>query len=92
MLERTFLVEKPLCLTPHDFNQLKELAAQKRRVMMCVHNWKFAPPYVAARRAIEQGRLGESRVSRSIGCAPSLRARVASAASGDLRLVPEAES
>ncbi|MDO8430832.1 MAG: Gfo/Idh/MocA family oxidoreductase [Candidatus Binatus sp.] len=53
------LVEKPLCLDFGEFHRLKRLAVEKRRVLMCVHNWKYAPPYAAARRAIEQGRLGE---------------------------------
>jgi predicted dehydrogenase len=55
------LVEKPLCLELDDFNQLVKLAAEKRRVLMCVHNWKYAPPYAVARRAIGEGRLGEIR-------------------------------
>jgi predicted dehydrogenase len=53
------LVEKPLCLELADFRQLSRLASEKSRVLMCVHNWKYAPPYAVARRAIEQGRLGE---------------------------------
>ncbi len=28
---------------------------------MCVHNWKYAPAYATARRAIEAGRLGAIR-------------------------------
>ncbi len=53
------LVEKPLALTLADFDELAAIAAEKRRVLMCVHNWKYAPAYAAARRAIEAGRLGE---------------------------------
>ena len=55
------LVEKPLALTLADFDELDAIAAEKRRVLMCVHNWKYAPAYAAARRAIEAGRLGEIR-------------------------------
>jgi predicted dehydrogenase len=55
------LVEKPLALTLADFDELAALAAEKRRVLMCVHNWKYAPAYAAARRAVEAGRLGEIR-------------------------------
>ena len=55
------LVEKPLALTLGEFNELASLAAQKRRVLMCVHNWKHAPAYAAARKAIEAGRLGAIR-------------------------------
>ncbi len=55
------LVEKPLALTLADFDELAAIAAEKRRVLMCVHNWKYAPAYAAARRAVEAGRLGEVR-------------------------------
>jgi predicted dehydrogenase len=55
------LVEKPLALTLADFDELAAIAAAKRRVLMCVHNWKYAPAYAAARRAVEAGRLGEVR-------------------------------
>ena len=37
------------------------MALQKRRILMCVHNWKYAPAYATARRAIEAGRLGAIR-------------------------------
>jgi UDP-N-acetylglucosamine 3-dehydrogenase len=52
------LVEKPLALTIDEFDELAKLAAEKQRVLMCVHNWKYAPAYAVARRAIEKGRLG----------------------------------
>jgi UDP-N-acetyl-2-amino-2-deoxyglucuronate dehydrogenase len=55
------LVEKPLALTLGEFDELAALAAEKRRVLMCVHNWKYAPAYMAARKAIEAGRLGAVR-------------------------------
>ncbi len=55
------LVEKPLALTLADFDELVAIAAEKGRVLMCVHNWKYAPAYAAARRAVEAGRLGEIR-------------------------------
>jgi len=55
------LVEKPLCLTLREFDELAALAAEKSRVLMCVHNWKYAPAYAAARRAIESGRVGAIR-------------------------------
>jgi len=55
------LVEKPLALSLAEFDELAALAAGKSRVLMCVHNWKYAPAYAAARRAIEDGRLGEIR-------------------------------
>ncbi|MGH7815066.1 MAG: Gfo/Idh/MocA family protein [Candidatus Binataceae bacterium] len=55
------LVEKPLCLTLREFDELAALAASRGRVLMCVHNWKFAPAYVAARAAIDAGRIGAPR-------------------------------
>jgi predicted dehydrogenase len=55
------LVEKPLALTLGEFDELAALAAEKQRVLMCVHNWKSAPAYMAARKAIEAGRLGAVR-------------------------------
>ena len=55
------IVEKPLALTRADFVELAALALQKRRVLMCVHNWKYAPAYATAHRAIEAGRLGAIR-------------------------------
>lgn len=52
------LVEKPLCLDPAEFDDLEKLAAANRRVLMCVHNWKHAPPYHKAHQLIASGRLG----------------------------------
>lgn len=55
------LVEKPLALTLAAFDELVALAAEKQRVLMCVHNWKYAPAYSTARRLIESGQLGAIR-------------------------------
>jgi predicted dehydrogenase len=55
------VVEKPLALSLTEFDQLAALAAEKHRVLMCVHNWKYAPAYAVARKAIEAGRLGAIR-------------------------------
>jgi predicted dehydrogenase len=55
------IVEKPLCLGLREFDELALLAAKASRVLMCVHNWKYAPAYAAARRAIESGRVGDIR-------------------------------
>src|SRR5579863_1569293 len=52
------LIEKPMCLTSEEFRALESAARAKGRILMCVHNWKFAPPYVAAHRAIADGRIG----------------------------------
>jgi len=55
------IVEKPLCLELGEFDELAALAAEQGRVLMCVHNWKYAPAYAVACKAIEAGRLGEIR-------------------------------
>jgi predicted dehydrogenase len=55
------LVEKPLCLTAIEFDQLIALAAKKSRVLMCVHNWKHAPAYRRAYELLRSGALGELR-------------------------------
>jgi predicted dehydrogenase len=52
------LVEKPLCLAPAEFDELNGVAAANSRVLMCVHNWRYAPAYRRAYELIAQGRLG----------------------------------
>jgi predicted dehydrogenase len=52
------LVEKPMCLAMEEFDALARLAHQRDRVLMCVHNWKYAPAYALSRRMIDEGRLG----------------------------------
>jgi predicted dehydrogenase len=53
------IVEKPLCLTVEELIQLSRLAARKKRLLMCVHNWKYSPAYRRARELIAAGRLGQ---------------------------------
>ena len=55
------LCEKPLCLDLGDFDRLCKLAVERSRVLMCVHNWKHAPAFEAARHALASGRLGALR-------------------------------
>jgi predicted dehydrogenase len=55
------IVEKPLALSLADFDDLARRADARGRVLMCVHNWRFAPPYVVARAAIAEGRIGAVR-------------------------------
>jgi predicted dehydrogenase len=55
------IVEKPLALSMVEFDELAVLAKEKGRVLMCVHNWKYAPAYAAASRAIRERKLGEIR-------------------------------
>jgi predicted dehydrogenase len=55
------LAEKPLCLDPAEFDALAKIAQQHSRVLMCVHNWKYAPAYRQAHELVTSGRLGEVR-------------------------------
>jgi predicted dehydrogenase len=55
------LVEKPLCLEPAEFDQLYALADRQSRLLMCVHNWRFAPAYRCSQELIAAGRLGDLR-------------------------------
>jgi predicted dehydrogenase len=53
------LIEKPLCLEPGVCAELKRAATKASRVLMCVHNWKYAPAYRRAHELIASGRLGD---------------------------------
>ena len=55
------LVEKPLCLGRDEFDSLRDAAARAGRVLMCVHNWKYAATYRRAHEIVAPGRLGEIR-------------------------------
>ncbi len=52
------LVEKPLCLSLDEFDELSGLARERGRILMCVHNWKYAPAYALAHSLIAEGRIG----------------------------------
>jgi predicted dehydrogenase len=52
------LVEKPLSLSLADFDEVAAVARARQRVLMCVHNWKFAPAYSLARALVGEGRIG----------------------------------
>jgi predicted dehydrogenase len=55
------LVEKPLCLSLAEFDEVAAVARARQRVLMCVHNWKFAPAYARARALVDEGRIGSVR-------------------------------
>ncbi|HVC43396.1 MAG TPA: Gfo/Idh/MocA family oxidoreductase [Candidatus Binataceae bacterium] len=55
------LVEKPACFSSAELDGLAALAAARARVLMCVHNWKYAPAYRRAHELIAAGRLGDLR-------------------------------
>ena len=77
------LVEKPLCLPQQDEARLLALADDAQRLLMCVHNWKYAPAYRQAFELIKAGRLGQIR-----HCA-MLRLRTAPAGGAPWRLDPD---
>jgi len=55
------LCEKPLCLDLAESDKLARLAAERSRVLMCVHNWKYAPAFAVAHQVLAAGRLGTLR-------------------------------
>jgi predicted dehydrogenase len=55
------LVEKPLCLDAAEFERLAALARAQSRVLMCAHNWQFAPAYKRAYELVASGRIGNPR-------------------------------
>jgi predicted dehydrogenase len=55
------LCEKPLCLDLAEFDALTKLASDRRRILMCVHNWKYAPAFEVARNVLDAGKLGALR-------------------------------
>src|SRR5262249_57611941 len=52
------LVEKPLGLSLAEFDEVAAVARARQRVLMCVHNWKFAPAYSLASALVDEGRAG----------------------------------
>lgn len=55
------LVEKPLCLEAAEFERLVALARKQSRILMCAHNWQFAPAYKKAYELVTSGRIGVPR-------------------------------
>ncbi|HTQ25718.1 MAG TPA: Gfo/Idh/MocA family oxidoreductase [Candidatus Binataceae bacterium] len=53
------LVEKPLCLARDEFDSLRDSATSRGRVLMCVHNWKYAATYRLAHDLVAAGRVGK---------------------------------
>ena len=55
------LCEKPLLLDPLELEQARSLARQANRVVIPVHNWKYAPIIRRATEALRSGAIGEMR-------------------------------
>lgn len=52
------IVEKPLCLTAAEFQELINLGRRYRRLILCVHNWKYSPVYRRVHELIGAGVVG----------------------------------
>lgn len=55
---RHVLVEKPLATTPADCNAIIDAARRSGSKIMVNYSHRWAPPYVAAKRAVEDGTRG----------------------------------
>ena len=53
------LCEKPLVLATWELDQIRNLAAEKERLVFTVHNWKFAPICRKITELISSGALGQ---------------------------------
>ncbi|NJM89735.1 MAG: Gfo/Idh/MocA family oxidoreductase [Hydrococcus sp. RU_2_2] len=53
------LCEKPLALNLAEFEDIKQLALEKRRLLYPCHNYKFAPSVVHAAKLVRSGAIGE---------------------------------
>jgi predicted dehydrogenase len=55
------LCEKPLLLDPDELQGVRSLAQESDRVVVPVHNWKYAPIVRSATKALRAGAIGELR-------------------------------
>jgi predicted dehydrogenase len=53
------LVEKPIAVSLAEADAMIDAAAEAGVVLMAAHNVRFAAPYLAAARAVAEGRIGE---------------------------------
>jgi predicted dehydrogenase len=53
------LVEKPIAVTLDEADAMIDAAAEAGVVLMAAHNVRFAAPYLAAARAVAEGRIGD---------------------------------
>jgi predicted dehydrogenase len=52
-------VEKPLAHSSELADELVDMAAARRRILMCGHTFLYSPPVRAIKRMISEGKLGE---------------------------------
>lgn len=52
-------VEKPLCLDPKEGKILADLAVAKKRILMVGHLYHYHPAFIALKKLIKQGDIGE---------------------------------
>jgi len=53
------LCEKPLALNLAEFEDVKQLALEKRRLLYPCHNYKFAPSVVHSAKLVQSGAIGQ---------------------------------
>lgn len=53
------LCEKPLATRMEDCNRIRSAASAGRVVVFTVHNWKYAPIFRTAKRALRRGEIGK---------------------------------
>ena len=56
---RHVMVEKPMCLTVAEADQMIEAADENRMILMCGQSRRFNDPLTAARRMLQEGRIGK---------------------------------
>jgi predicted dehydrogenase len=52
-------VEKPLAHSSELADELAEIAADRKRILMCGHTFLYSPPVRAVKRMISEGKLGD---------------------------------
>jgi predicted dehydrogenase len=55
------IVEKPLVLTTDDFDEVERAALARSRVVLPVHNWRYAPALQQASGTLHRGEIGALR-------------------------------
>jgi predicted dehydrogenase len=55
------IVEKPLVLTPDEFDEVTRTARLRSRIVFPVHNWRYAPALREASQALRCGEIGALR-------------------------------
>lgn len=62
------MIEKPLCLSLKEAEDIREAKQKSGITIMCAHNQLFHPAVGHARKAIEEGRIGKVLSARTVDC------------------------